>query len=310
MWREMMLHHLDHESDPARRLQTAEALLSGLASQYGTKEALKPHAKLLEGQLKLIRESGGNWFFHDDLGPVFEPLSIADFGAELATYGLAYAGDALFENLRPREYLPESLAPADWLETEQYADFFAGRGFRNSLVTLAGVPAVHPPPADVFERLFYAAPLRKARSGAVTTFRNEWTKGEAEVADPVLTAALDGVLKAWPDNLSYDELRLQPETLLELMANEVIAPSVSPRALPKQAGDRPETWAPARMQAARGKVVTSRLHGAVQLEQDDLRRLVIAMDGTRTRQELRELCGQRLELGTQLEWLRRAALLA
>ena len=137
-------------------------------------------------------------------------------------------------------------------------------------------------------------------------FRNEWTGGVAEVADSGLAVTLERIQEAWPNNVSVGT-NVDADSLFELIANEVIAPSVTPRSLPKAVGEKPEVWAPARLQAARGKVVTNRLHGAVQLEQEPLRRLVMSLDGTKSKQVLGIGAP---ELDGQLEWLRRAALLA
>ena len=49
-----------------------------------------------------------------------------------------------------------------------------------------------------------------------------------------------------------------------------------------QMSDAPCVFAPARLQARRGKVVTNRLHAAIQLDQEPLRQFVIGLDGTAT----------------------------
>ena len=297
MWREMMQHHIAGKQNP---LQLAEELLCALRTQYATKAKLMPYSRLVESQLNAINQGGGNWFVHDDLGPVFDPISISQFASEIGHHGLMYVGDALFENLRPEASLPEGLLSTDRIEIEQYSDYLIGRGFRNSLVTHAGRDLGHFESA--FEQLFYSAPLHSSRSGGVTTFRNEWSQAEAEVGDPGLSAAMDCIRKAWPGNASFQELcaaggdGVQPQLLLELIVNEVIVPSVSPRSFPKQSHT---VWAPARLQASRGEiVVTNRLHGAVQLEDEQMKSLVASLDLDPTSNDER------------LAWLRRAVLLA
>ena len=84
----------------------------------------------------------------------------------------------------------------------------------------------------------------------------------------------------------------------------VIEPSVTPRSLPRP-GAFPAVWAPARLQARRGKVVTNRLHAAIQLEQEPLRQLVIGLDGTRPLLEFQHLFPSQQALTAQLEWLYR-----
>lgn len=316
MWREMMLYHLDHSKSsgtaesPARRLALSEKLLRVLSGQWSDSNRLRHHATLLNHQISAVSEGGGNWFFHDDLGPVFDPLTISEFAAEAESCGLQYVSEALFEQMNC-DNMPTAFVEAagtDWIAREQYLDYFIQRGFRMSLIAHSGAGAIHRPPRDVcFERLLYSAPL--VRTGP-RTYRNEATRAEAESEDPSTLAALEKIAKAWPRNLRFRDMGIPATALLQLIVSTVIEPSVTPRrGAWSNAALRPCVWAPARLQASRGKVVTSRLHGAIQLEQAPLRELAAGLDGTRPFSDFAALFSSERELRKQIDWLERAALL-
>ena len=308
MWRDMMLYHADQFShaNAQQRLAGSEALLKTLRDQWTRKTPLRFHAKLLEGQIGSIQSGGGNWFFHDDLGPFFELFSITEFSREIAPFGLQFGAEALFENLLP-EALPES--GDDWIVREQNWDNLVFRGFHSSLICHQEVALQRPPSG--YEKLRFAAPLTRV---SATVFRNDWTTSEAESDDPATLAVLQQIAEAWPDSLAFDQLNATPAMLQDLTLANVVEPCVTARHLPH--GDphtsitaSPTAWAPARLQAQRGKVVTNRLHAAIQLEQEPLRHLVIGLDGTRPLLEFQHLFTSRQALLEQLLWLHRAALI-
>jgi SAM-dependent methyltransferase len=307
MWRDMMLFH-DAQiavDSPQQRLEQSKAFLETLRDQWTRNATLRFHAKLLDNQIASIQSGGGNWFFHDDLGPFFELFSITDFSREIGSHGLQFAAEALFENLAP-----EALADTgdDWIVREQNWDNIAFRGFHSTLICHQGIPLQRP--AAAFEKLRYAAPLQRT---SPTVFRNDWTTSEAESEDPATLAVLGRLEKAWPDSIAFQDLQASPETLKELTLSNVIEPCVTERHLPHfhpvAVTAKPTAWASARLQARRGKVVTNRLHAAIQLEQEPLRRLVIGLDGTRPLLDFQHLFVSQQALLEQLAWLHRAALI-
>jgi hypothetical protein len=155
---------------------------------------------------------------------------------------------------------------------------------------------------EAFEKLRYSAPLTRTAPGV---FRNDWTNSEGESDDLQTIALMQRLADAWPASVAFENLQAPAATLRDLTFANVIEPCVSEHVLPRfGVHDRPRVWAPARLQARRGKVVTNRLHGAIQLEQEPLRQLVIGLDGSRSLQELQPLASRE-----QLEWLYRAALI-
>jgi len=308
MWRDMMQYHADQmgSPNPQQKLAQSEAFLKTLRDQWSRKTPLRFHAKLLDGQIGSIQSGGGNWFFHDDLGPFFELFSITEFSHETASRGLQFAAEALFENL-----LPEALPGTgdDWIVREQNWDNLVFRGFHSTLICHQNVALQRPP--EIRDNLRFAAPLARV---SPTVFRNEWTTSEAESEDAATLAVLERLAEAWPDSLTTDELRAPTATLQDLTLANVIEPCVTERHLPRPSAHidamaTPAAWAPARIQAKRGKVVTNRLHAAIQLEQEPLRQLVIGLDGTRPLLDFQHLFTSQLALLEQLAWLYRAALI-
>lgn len=305
MWREMMLYHARQIGAVTTQEQLAqsEKFLRILAGQWHAAPKLGFHAELLSGQVNSITAGGGNWFFHDDLGPFFEPFSISDFSRELETYDLQFAAEALFENL-----IPETQSD-DWIEREQAWDNLAFRGFHSSFIC-HNSQTLHRPPV-AFEKVRYAAPLTRT---SPNVFRNDWTTSEAESEDPATLAVLQRLADAWPDCLSFEESRATPQMLQDLTLANIIEPCVTPRHLPRPQANvsaiaTPTVWGPARLQARRGKVVTNRLHAAIQLDQEPLRQLVIGLDGTRPLLEFQHLFTSQQALLEQLAWLHRAVLI-
>jgi SAM-dependent methyltransferase len=306
MWRDMMQFHTDQmgAADSKERLAQSESLLKVLRDQWTRRTQTRFHSKLLDLQIGSIQSGGGNWFFHDDLGPFFELFSITDFNRELNAHGLQFACEALFENLIP-EALPDW--SGDWIDREQTWDNMMFRGFRSTLVCRENHRFDRPPSSDAFEKLRFAAPLTRV---SASTFRNERTTSEAESEDPPTLAALERLKEAWPDSVGIDELQVPAATLRDLTLSNVIEPRVTKHHLPHpQNAAKPVVFAPARLQAKRGKVVTNRLHAAIQLEQEPLRQFVIGLDGTRPLSELVALFANEREMQEQLRWLYRAALI-
>ena len=154
MWREMMQYHCDFAdvTAPEARLAQSEQLLKVLRDQWAVTKRIEFHAALVNRQIESIQSGGGNWFFHDDLGPYFELFSISEFERELEGYGLQFASEALFENLIPE-------APGDdWMGREQTWDNLAFRGFHSALVCRREVKLQRPP---AFKGPRYAAPLER-----------------------------------------------------------------------------------------------------------------------------------------------------
>ena len=302
MWREMMQYHCDGigAESPVERLRESQALLRALRDQWARNKRLAHNAKLLDSQIASVQSGGGNWFFHDDLAPYWEPFSISEFSRELQGFDLQFAAEAMFDNLHPQT------VGREWIEREQTWDHLALRGFHSALICRQNVELRRP--AEAFDRVRYGAALTRVSE---SVFRNDWTSAEAESSDPLTLGVLERLASAWPGTLEFPDLGASAEILQQLTLAGVIEPCVTPRVWPRPvltAVSMLEVWAPARLQAKRGKVVTNRLHAAIQLEQEPLRQLAIGLDGTRPLLEFQHLFPTQKALMDQAEWLCHAAL--
>ena len=305
MWREMMQYHSDltGATSPADRVTQSQAFLKILQSQWTRNKRTTSHAKLLDVQIAAFENAGGHWFFHDDLGPIFDSFSIAEFSGQLEPHGLQFAAEAMFDNLFAEQ------ETADWIAWEQSRDSIAFRGFRNVLICHKDQVLGRPPDPARFARMSFAAPLTRVSN---VLFKNEWNGAEAESTDTETLAVLERLAEAWPNTISFQDLGATPAMLHDLTSANVIEPCVTSRRLPRPSRHitaTPEAWAPARLQAARGQIVTNRLHGAVQLDQEPLRQLLLGLDGNRALAEFQHLFPSQQVLLEQVAWLHREALI-
>ncbi len=117
----------------------------------------------------------------------------------------------------------------------------------------------------------------------------------AKTAHRLAKAALFTLGQAWPEGLPFADLltassRLaeeeeSPESLAEILMATYTAGMIELRAhavrCTARVCDRPKAGALARSQAARGKLITTALHGTIECGDEVERRLIALMDGTR-----------------------------
>jgi hypothetical protein len=249
---------------------------------------------------------------HDDLGPRYDPVWLRDVAAHAARHGLRYLADAepaeLHADRRPPgvdEQL-DALAGGDRVMWEQYADFLAGRAFRQTLLCRADAPM-----DDAID------PARLARLWLTATGDGPAPDGSTERAasgdEPALPdgstepAAVAQLALVRPRSVSFGELRASlggvdagalAATLWQAFrAGEVELSAAPPRHV-TEPGERPEASPVARWQAAHGPELTNLRHDPVRLD-DPLGRLLIRLcDGTRERAALVD--GLVAAVGTEL----------
>jgi SAM-dependent methyltransferase len=294
--RQMLRWHLRGVEDPGERIAQARALLTAVA------EAGQPQAEwaLRQGDAAL---------FHDELAEHHEAVLFSDFVAHAARHGLRFLAEAnLFEQSGS---LPAGLG-ADLIAREQYLDFFAGRMFRQTLLCRAEVEPSPPAAARVRGMLAAttAEPVGEVGPGRVE-FRGPAGATLTTDHDGV-KAALVRLRAAWPRPLPVAELDGEAvcEVLLRAYAANVVELHVWAPALAAAPPERPLASALARLQAARGTLITNLWHVSVDVPDELGRRLIALLDGTRDRAALlRELERPADELERSLEGLARIALL-
>ncbi len=140
--REMMLYHTDAFEDPAVKTLEARRLLEFIAEGNGEDE--NPYKKLIENEIKRLKDTGDSYLAHDHLEANNEPFYFNDVMKKADSRELQYLGDASVSTMFVGN-LPEKTAEtlkvigSDVVRTEQYMDFVKNRRFRSTLLCNKGV---------------------------------------------------------------------------------------------------------------------------------------------------------------------------
>jgi len=144
MLRDMALMHAGEEAPPAQRAERARELYDLLAP-WAT-ERPDAYGQVLHHELGRLRRLGDPALLHDDLGAIHRPVWLRDLVAHAREHGLQYLCEAELSELEADRH-PEGvdgvldhLAGGDRVRWEQYADFLAGRTFRQTLLCRAEAP--------------------------------------------------------------------------------------------------------------------------------------------------------------------------
>lgn len=314
MVRDMLRFHVKRKTEPRAQVQQARALLTFLADSVPAQEALY-RGQLLAERTRLD-EVADAVLYHDDLSAQNEALYLHEFVTRALQYGLGYLGDAEICDMHghriSRTALDTLADIEDRVVFEQYLDFITGRAFRRTLLCRADAGVAGGPLVEVVPRLLclsYASPesspIPDANAKATERFRGR-DGVVAATADPLTRAALWCLIDQAPAALSFDALfealcarvplhvpgeDALAELLLALYTSGLVELTVDALPITLQPGERPTTSALCRAQAAAGPVVTSERHKNVALDDDQARRLVTLLDGTRDRGALGEQLG-------------------
>lgn len=279
MLREMMLYHVGDEADPMRRLARARDLLRliemGRPESDALELAVAAHAKELLGR-------SDSSLFHDDLAGVYQPAYFHEFTAHAARHGLQYVGEANIQDSLPRNLSDQAVAQAremaagDRIAEQQYLDFARTKRFRQTLLCHA-------------ENTLTEGRVEgcSASTGAQETEEGVFVSSaetKMTTTHPVAVAYMRRLMSLWPESeqvTSADAalaLELYRVGMIELHGTASAA---------RKAGDRPCVSPFARYQAARGDSrVTTLGHRNLELTDENARRSILLMDGTRDRNDL------------------------
>jgi cyclopropane fatty-acyl-phospholipid synthase-like methyltransferase len=299
MMREMMLYHIGGETDPGARLEKARELLRLL--QMGRPEASALETAVAAQATELLGRTDSA-LYHDDLSEVYEPVYFHEFAAHAARHNLQYMGEASLPDSMPRNLKAEAIerireiAGDDRLAGQQYFDFARTKKFRQTLLchaenTLSEGNA---------EGCYASAGALEREDGAFVSSADT----RMSTKHPAPVAYMRRLIGLWPcsERVSPDDAALALELyrvgMIELHGFAGVA---------RKAGERPSVSRFARYQAARGDSrVTTLGHRTLQLSDEESKKSVILMDGSRDRAELaREMGCSRERLDTGLEALSR-----
>jgi hypothetical protein len=333
MLREMLLYSLgrDQERPAGQAVKQARQYLAAIKPALARSTA--GMVRYLSEQIAALEREPDTYLFHEYLLPNNDPVYFHEFAGELAAHGLKYVGD-----LKPSAIGPElgealgRVAGDDAIKHEQQLDFLTSCAFRQSVVRRAdGQDA--PAGSVGFDGLYFASSARAvvASGGAAGEVSFRTADGSVlNSSDPLLVAALATLAEYWPRALRFAEaleavasrvgnaagLRGRPDALAGRLLICVSAGVAEVLAWPPAAataiGQRPMVSALTRWEAARGNLVTTRLHRPAALS-EELRAVAMRLDGTPDRDALaRQWAAEGRDpaaLGRALEELLKAPLL-
>ncbi len=337
MLREMMLFHVHQAPDPRTRLTQAQTLCQLLKSARVRSNELD---LLLKEELTSIQQRHPACLYHDDLADVNRPVYFHEFVEHAGRHGLQYLAEAEYPMTQdadltdPAREALRSLGDNRLLK-EQYLDFVRCRRFRQTLLCRQEAPVQS---QAVRERVRFlrasssaspAPPAVDMDPAVEATFRGA-NDATMMCRHPVAKAAMLVLIDAWPRSLAYGELvagigdRLgvtPPDWNEDLAAEFLLASyrlgvlqlhSYEPR-YSLEPGAQPTVSPVARLQVGKGDLVTNLLHLAVRFTNENEKRVIRKLDGTRTLDDLaRELDkegGEAVDLDAFLKELGRLALL-
>ncbi len=306
--REMMQFHGRCTMETANPVKQGRDFLEVIVKAT---DARSPWKAVFERELKLMFNRDENVVYHDDLGECFRPVSFGDFAEQAAHRGLQFLSEANLNEVLEPELGAEALAALSQLAEgnliayQQYVDFARYRRFRQTLLCHAdlrlqreGVPA-HA------RKLLVASPLRATAEGpdGAVEFTNIRGADTLTTNNPAIIAILRRLQEIWPCAERFEELAkaalpLVPEeqraeavdglaqAVLRLGANKLS--DLRTYELPLAAGvsEKPTASLLARLMVQEGGTVTTLLHTHLNIEDQQGRRFLQLLDGTRDRQAL------------------------
>jgi methyltransferase-like protein len=293
--RELLALRLEGVEDPAQRIAGARRLLALLAGP-------DKQATMLGAEAAALLERPDSLLFHDALAPVNDPFFFHEFAARAATHGLQYLAEANFLEMQAgiisEELQLELLADGDVIRQEQLLDYVKVRRFRQTLLCPAAIELDRTLELGRIAQFAVSSPAKALVEDAE---RPERVTFHAPGGSRLTTehAAVAAVLRAagerWPacvaisevlgDAPSQADVDTIGEALIRCYAANLVQLHVHPPAPAAAVSERPLASPLARLQARDQQSVANLRHATVPV-QDDLRRLLIALDGTRDRAAL------------------------
>jgi len=303
MVREMMLYHTRGMEDLWQQGAGALEILD-LVAGAATDEL---QAKFLRDRLEHLGQyrERPSYLIHEYLEETNLPLYFHQFMAQAGRHGLQYIADAE-TGIAEIEILPPEVGEKlrglarDRVDLEQYLDFVRNRTFRRSLLCHQGIPLELAMVPERMRRLHAASPVRPEsetpdiRSETAETFRGERDRTFA-VSHPATKAVLVALAESGPGALAFGELlgragdllgegvgeALLADILFSLYGGGFLELHLLPPACTGRVSERPVALPLARREAALGPLVTNAHRRVLKLEDENVRALLLLLDGTR-----------------------------
>jgi SAM-dependent methyltransferase len=289
---DLLRFHVRYETDPTQRIESARNIARLVINQPG-EEPLQP---AIRKEMETLLKRDGTALYHDDLAEINDPFYLLDFVACAARHGLQYLGDADPGRDDVRG-LP--LEAEDWLESRQYGDFWARRRFRETLLCRRDIPLDRKLRLDRFRDLFAASRVKPAEPGEDGQQRFDFPDNRNLTTNhPLAKDMLGRLASLWPGSMQLGKFPLDgypadtvAELLMRLVESGALELRVAPPRIAAAVSDRPAASPLARAQAAEGRrMITNQRHMSVQFGDENSRKFLLLLDGSRDRPALaREL---------------------
>jgi methyltransferase-like protein/2-polyprenyl-3-methyl-5-hydroxy-6-metoxy-1,4-benzoquinol methylase len=306
--REMMQFHKRRTSEAANPVKTGREFLEVVLAATDSRS---PWKALFHEELKLMFDRDEKVVYHDDLAECFLPLSFGDFAERARCCGLQFLSEANLSDVLEPESGAEALdalgqlAAGDLIAYQQYLDFARYRRFRQTLLCHAEVRLQREEVVSSVRKLLVASPMRAtgAQPDGAVEFKNTRGAGTITTNNPVIVAVLRQLEKVWPRAERFAELRsamlpLVPEAeqteaakglaqaMLKLAVSKLADLRTKDLPLAARVSEKPTASVLARLMVEEGGLVTTLLHTHLDIEDEQGRRFLRLLDGTRDRQAL------------------------
>ena len=291
-----------HVPDPQARVRHARAVLEMFA-QFATDPA---YAATLRAESEELRGKSDYYVFHEHLEEVNEAFYFRDLVERAGLSGLHYLGEAVLRAMFTHDLAPSAqqalatLAP-ELIGREQAIDFLRNRTFRQSLFVREGVTLERKLSALRIKGLHAASRAQPLSQNAATADASRFTTSEGTtfaVSGTVPSNAMRRLAGHWPAWLPFAELlersradagaagvqdeAMLASSLLSAHAAGVVELHALPPPFTLSPGERPCAGIVQRLHASRGREITTLRHEELKVD-PITQRLIVLMDGTRTR---------------------------
>jgi methyltransferase-like protein/SAM-dependent methyltransferase len=315
MIRDMMIYHTRNLAEPNAKVAQSRALLDFLSQGASAETA---YGKLLQVETNTLRQCDDAYLLHEYLEESNQPLYFHEFAERAAAKGLRYLGESSLSVMMTSNFPPQvretlQQLAGDIVRTEQYIDFLRNRTFRQTLLCRGDVALARMLDPNAMARFLIgssAKSLGAEISHADGSRRVERFTTPAGACitpgHPLIMAAFHCLAEAWPQTIGLEALLAQavrraglPQDagdaadyrailcadMVNALAAGVIELQLTRLDFVTSVSDRPVASELARLQAAKGPLVTSQRHEPQRL--DDLtRHLIQFLDGTHDRAAL------------------------
>jgi protein-L-isoaspartate O-methyltransferase len=292
---EMLRRHVDGILDPLARLDAARKfarlLADGARSQFPAEDALR-------AELRTIAQRSDSELFHDDFGPINDPVYFRDFAAHAARFGLAYLAEVPMHAMSAAGLAPGArqwLATLDPVTREEHVDLLRMRRFRRTLLRRAGDEPASPPFAPPRLASLQVSADRSLEKAAEAGSLPDLARQLDGAASEPVQRLLETLLARAPAAMSYGDalerlaasaaVRDPHAVLRDACVSGLLGLHAGSVAITREAPRLPRATSLARWQAGRQEAVTNLQHVPVRMP-DALRALLVLLDGTRDRAAL------------------------